>query len=93
MIIQLYLGDSGALKYLLAVDPSVATRDALRPVALQQHIRGEAGGVREAGVQGDGSEDNGLIPDSCAGVLPALMGRHGSGKDAHHHVEGEEDLR
>lgn len=90
-----YLGDGCALESLLAVHPSSATRDALRPVPGQQDVRGEAGGVREAGVraQRTGTREGGLVPGHRAGAVPALMGRRGSGEDAHHHVEGEEDLR
>lgn len=89
----LYLGDSGALESLFAVNPSVATRDVLSSVALEQGLSGEAGGVREAEVQVDCTRDQGLIPDRWARALPALMGRRGSGEDAHHHVEGKQDLR
>lgn len=86
--ILLYLCDSGAVENLPAVDPSVDARDALRPVAMQLCVRGEAGGVREAEVHGDS-----LIPVTRVGVFPAPVWRRGSGEDAHHHVEGEEDLR
>lgn len=83
---EVYLCDGAALKHLTAVDPSAATRDALCPIARRQRVRGEAGGVREAEVEG-------LIPGSCAEAVPALVWRRGSGEDAHHHVEGEQDLR
>lgn len=80
------------MENLRAVDPAAAARDALRPVALrpQHHLRGEAGGLREAGVL---CGERSLIPRSWAGAFPAAVGRRGPGEDAHHHVEGEKDLR
>ena len=93
VLILLYLGDSGALENLPAVDPSAAARDALRPVSLQRRVRGEAGGVREAEVRRDRAGGEGLVPGSRVGAFPAPVRRRGSGKDAHHHVEGQEDLR
>lgn len=91
MVMFLYLGDGGALKSLPAVDPSVTARHALSAVAQQHDILREAGGVGEAEVQGGWIQ--GLIPRCWTRALAALMGRRGSGEDAHQHVEGEEDLR
>lgn len=87
-----YLGDGCALESLLAVHPSVATWDALSPVTQQQDIRREAWGFREAEVQAQCHGEGGLIPGHWAGALSAVIGRRGSGEDAHHHVKGEEDL-
>lgn len=46
-----------------------------------------------AEVEADGTGDGRVIPGRRAGVISAVMGRRGSGEDAHHHVESEEDLR
>lgn len=89
---KLYLSDSGALERLLAVQPSMTTWDALSPVAPQQHIGGEAGGIGEAEVQAECTRDKGLIPGHGARVVSAVMWRRGPCEDAHHHVKGEQDL-
>lgn len=68
------------------------TRDALGPVAEQRGIRRETGRVLEAEVQADGTGDGRVIPGRRAGAISAVIGRRGSGEDAHHHVESEEDL-
>lgn len=70
----------------------MATWDALSPVAQQQDIGREAGGIREVEVQAQCAGEGGLIPGCRARALSAVIGRRGSRKDAHHHVEGEEDL-
>ncbi len=91
-LITLYLGDCCTLESFLAVNPSALTRDALRPVALQPDIGGEAGGIRQAEVQAECTGRGGLISAFRARALPAVMGRCGPCEDAHHLVEGEEDL-
>lgn len=88
----LYLGDRGALERLLAVHPAVATRDALSPVVPPRDPGGEAGGVREAGALAGGDGEHGSTPGRRARVVAAVMRRRGPGEDAHHHVEGEQDL-
>lgn len=91
--ITLYLCDYCTLEGLRAVHPSLATRDALGPVVLQQDARGEAGGIRGgAPVLAERPGEGGLIPGSWARAVPAVEGRRGSGEDTHHHVEGEEDV-
>lgn len=69
------------------------TRDALGPVAEQRGIGRGAGRILEAEVQAHGTGDGRVIPGRRAGAISAVMGRRGSGEDAHHHVESEEDLR
>lgn len=88
-----YLGDCCTLEGLPAVRPSSATWAALSPVIRQQDIRGQAWGFREAEVQAQRRGEEGQILGRWAGALSAAVGRRGSGEDAHHHVEGEEDLR
>lgn len=92
MNIKVYLCDCGALKRLLAVHPSITTRDALSPVALEQDIGREAGGIREAGVQAVCIRDKCLIPLHRTRAVSAVMRRRGSREDAYHHVKGEQDL-
>lgn len=65
------------------------TRDALGPVAEQWSIRRGAGRVLEAEVQAGSTGDGRVIAEA----ISAVMGRRGSGEDAHHHVESEENLR
>lgn len=74
---ELYLCDCRAPESLAAVHPSLAARRALGPVVpLREDGGGHAGGPGQAEVE----------------ALPAVMGRRGSGEDARHHVEGEQDL-
>lgn len=69
----IYLCHGRALECVLAVDPSVPTWDALRPVPPQRHVGGETGRFREAEVP-------------ASGVPSAPMRWGCSGEDAHHHM-------
>lgn len=76
------LCDRGALEGLRAVLPPMGTGHALSAVAEQRRVARETARILESQVQ-----------DRTTGTISALMGRRGSGENAHHHVESEEDLR
>lgn len=88
-IILSYLCDSGALESLPAVQPPVATWDALSPVSQNT---GRGTGLQEAEVEAEWTGDERPIPGHWARSVSAEMRRRGSGKDAHHHVKGEQNL-
>lgn len=70
----------------------MVTWQELSPVAKQQVVIREAGGMGKAEVEVRCSEEGRLIPGHPVRALSAAMRRRGSGKDARHHVESEEDL-